>query len=182
MPAKMAMLCAMSAKVPAWLSIPFIVIADQLSKALIFAWLVNASSPLSAWRAAEAGIYVAPVQITPFFNIVTVWNTGISFGMLDDTGYNLTYLLIGVALAITFGLGIWLWREQGRLAMAALALVIGGALGNLVDRVRLGAVFDFLDFHVAGYHWPAFNLADSCVVIGVALLVIDSIVLRSTTS
>lgn len=165
-----------------WLAIPVIVLADQLSKAFVFAWLVDAPDVLTAWRGAEAGMYVRPVAITPFLNIVTVWNTGISFGMLNNGGYDLTYLLIGVAIAITLVLGIWLWREQGRLAMAALALVIGGALGNIIDRARLGAVFDFLDLHVAGYHWPAFNLADSCVVIGVALLIVDSIFLPKTNS
>ncbi|MCP5933988.1 signal peptidase II, partial [Klebsiella pneumoniae] len=82
------------------------------------------------------------------------------------------WLLILLTGAVTAGLLVWLTRVQSRLQAAALGLVIGGALGNLVDRLRHGAVTDFLDFHVQGYHWPAFNLADSGIVLGVALLLI----------
>ena len=171
----MAVSGAMRFKIYAWLAIPFIILADQLSKAAIYSYLAGTESLIRAWRAAEAGSYAHPIEITGFFNLVTVWNTGISFGMLDNPGYSLTPLLAVLTLIIVLALGIWLWREARLFPALALALIIGGALGNMVDRVRLGAVFDFLDVHIAGYHWPAFNLADSCVVIGVALLVIDSI-------
>jgi signal peptidase II len=68
---------------------------------------------------------------------------------------------------------VWLWRAQGRLIGAALGLIVGGAIGNIIDRYRFGAVFDFLDFHAFGWHWPAFNVADSAIVIGVGLLLLD---------
>jgi signal peptidase II len=72
-------------------------------------------------------------------------------------------------------LAVWLWRALRSIPAAALGLVIGGALGNVVDRIRFGAVFDFLDVHVAGWHWPAFNVADSAISVGVAVLLIDSL-------
>ena len=112
------------------------------------------------------------VEVLPFFNLVLAHNRGVTFGLLatdDPAGRWLLILLTG---AVTAGLLVWLVRVQGRIQAAALGLIIGGALGNLVDRLRHGAVTDFLDFHVQGYHWPAFNLADSAIVLGVALLLI----------
>ena len=83
------------------------------------------------------------------------------------------WVLALLALAIVAALSVWLWRAQNRLVAAALGLLIGGALGNVLDRLRHGAVMDFLDFHLGVYHWPAFNLADVAVVSGVALLLLD---------
>ena len=70
---------------------------------------------------------------------------------------------------------IWMWKADTVLLATALGLVVGGAIGNVIDRILHGAVFDFLDFHIAGYHWPAFNVADSAITIGVAFLIIDSL-------
>jgi signal peptidase II len=85
------------------------------------------------------------------------------------------WLLLGFALAVAGGLGVWLMRARNRWLGAGLGLVIGGAIGNAIDRVRLGAVVDFLDVHAAGYHWPAFNVADSAITVGVLLLLFDSL-------
>lgn len=114
------------------------------------------------------------IEVTPFFNLVMVWNRGISFGMFQtgDTG---RWVLIALTGAIAVGLLVWLWRVQTRLLACALGAVIGGAVGNIVDRVVYGAVADFFDFHVAGYHWPAFNVADSAIVVGVAIMLLDSL-------
>jgi signal peptidase II len=124
---------------------------------------------------------VLPLEVTSFFNLVLVWNRGVSFGMLTSAGHAAPWLLVGLASAIAAFLVAWLWREQRPLPQTALWLVLAGALGNIIDRVRFGAVVDFLDFHLAGYHWPAFNVADSAIVIGAGLLLIDSLFLRRNT-
>ncbi len=85
-------------------------------------------------------------------------------------------ILTVVALIITGVLLAWMWKAETKFTTVALALVIGGAIGNVVDRIRFGAVIDFLDFHASGYHWPAFNLADSAIFIGVVLLLIETII------
>ena len=115
------------------------------------------------------------IRVTPFFNLVMVWNRGVSFGLLSGDAPMRVLLLVALALGIIVWLGFWLWRTPYRFTAAALGLVIGGAFGNIVDRLRFGAVADFFDFHFAGWHWPAFNIADSSIVIGVALLVLDSL-------
>lgn len=112
------------------------------------------------------------VELLPILNLVLVRNHGVSFGMLS--GVVPWWALILLSLAIVAALAVWLWRSQGRAVSMALGLIIGGALGNVFDRVRFQAVTDFLDFHVAAYHWPAFNLADVAVVCGAALLMLDS--------
>lgn len=118
------------------------------------------------------------IEVTPFFNIVLVWNRGISFGLLSAGSAWMPWLLSGVAIVIAGALLVWLTRVETRLTAAALGLVIGGAVGNVIDRVFYArqAVTDFLDFHVGGYHWPAFNVADSAITVGVGLLLIDSLI------
>lgn len=117
------------------------------------------------------------IPVTPFFNLVMGWNRGISFGLFDGDSAVNVWILPLVALAIVAALVVWLRRVQGVWLASAIGLVIGGALGNVVDRLRFGAVADFLDFHVAGYHWPAFNVADSGITVGVTMLVLDSLFL-----
>ena len=118
------------------------------------------------------------IEVTSFFNLVAVWNTGVSFGFLAGYSDWMPLALSAFAVAVTIGLAIWLWRSEGRVLAIGLGLVIGGAIGNVVDRLRFGAVVDFIDLHAAGYHWPAFNLADSAITIGVGLLLIDSFTRR----
>ena len=133
---------------------------DRLTK-----WLI-----LDVWNPWEARH-----AVTPFFNVVIVWNTGVSFGLLQSGSSLAPLLLSGLALAIVTALAVWLRRAENRLVASALGLVIGGALGNTFDRLVFGAVLDFLDFHVAGYHWPAFNVADSAIVVGVIALLYDGL-------
>jgi signal peptidase II len=114
------------------------------------------------------------VPVTSFFNLVFWRNRGVSFGLLSADHTAVPWLLSALALAVVAGLLIWLARDQ-RLWMAVpIGLITGGALSNIVDRLRHGGVTDFLDFHVAGYHWPAFNLADAAIFVGVALLLLVS--------
>jgi signal peptidase II len=115
------------------------------------------------------------IVVTPFFNLVLVWNRGVSFGMLQGLGAALPLVLSAVALAVVVGLTVWLSRTEQRPSAFGLGLVIGGALGNVVDRVRYGAVADFFDFHLAGYHWPAFNLADAAICVGAVILLADGL-------
>lgn len=116
-----------------------------------------------------------PITVTGFFNLVMVWNRGVSFGLFqqgDDAG---RYLLTGFAVIVGLVLIVWMLRSSTRLGVAGLALVAAGALGNAYDRVVFGAVADFLDFHFAGYHFWAFNVADSAITIGVGFLLLDAI-------
>ncbi len=135
-----------------------IVILDQASKVWLIGWLEGQDG----WLA-----------VTGFFNLVMVWNRGISFGMLQS-GEAGRWLLVLFSILICLGLGVWMRRQTHRMPILALGAVIGGAAGNIIDRVWRGAVADFFDFHLMGYHWPAFNVADSAITIGVAMLLYDS--------
>jgi len=120
------------------------------------------------------------VSVTPFFDLVLAWNTGISYGWLQDMGATgQTLLMAGKAVAIVL-LAIWMSRAQTRLAVLGLGLIIGGAIGNAIDRIAYGAVVDFALFHIAiggkTYSWYVFNLADAAIVAGVAALLYDSLV------
>ena len=129
-----------------------------------------------------AGVATGEVrEVLPFFNLVLVWNRGVSFGMFGSA--SVPWLLSGIALAVVVGLLVWLRRTDNGLVALGLALVIGGALGNVIDRIRFGAVIDFLDFHAFGWHWPAFNLADSAICVGAVVLVLDGLLApRSETT
>ena len=112
-----------------------------------------------------------PVEICDYFNLIKVWNTGISFSMFNDYGNIGKIALITFALAVVVFLLHWMNKEENRWKVFGLGLIIGGALGNVVDRIRAGAVLDFLDFHYKSMHWPAFNLADTFICIGAFLLI-----------
>jgi signal peptidase II len=114
--------------------------------------------------------------VAPFFNWVLVYNPGAAFSFLADAGGWQREFFIGLTLVITSAL-LWMLKnsQQNKLLSIALVLTIGGALGNLFDRIVHGHVVDFIQWHVAGYYWPAFNIADSAICIGAALLVWDAI-------
>ncbi len=115
------------------------------------------------------------LEVTGFFNLMLIYNRGVSFGLLDSEAALVPWLLSGLAVAIVIGLVVWLRQIEGRWPGVAVGLIVGGAVGNVIDRLRLGAVIDFLDLHWAGFHWPAFNLADSAITLGVALLLVDGL-------
>lgn len=115
------------------------------------------------------------LEITGFFNLVRVWNRGVSFGLFASGSPWTPVLLSALALAVAGALTWWLSRADSRRLVWALGLIIGGALGNAIDRTLYGAVMDFIDLHWAGYHWPAFNVADSAISIGAVLLVWDAL-------
>ena len=118
------------------------------------------------------------VGVTSFFNLTLTYNRGISFGLFNG-GAGVNAFVFSLAAAAIIGVLIyWLSRASSPLLAVAIGLIIGGAVGNVIDRIRLGAVVDFLDFHIGSLHWPAFNLADSAICIGVAAMLMDSLFLR----
>lgn len=138
---------------------------DQVSKSFIV-------------TSAQSG--ALPFVVLPFFRIVLVHNTGISFGLLTRVPPHASHwmpLLITIATSlIVCMLAVWLWRAREKHVILSLGFIIGGAAGNILDRARTGAVVDFLDFFIGNYHWPAFNIADSAIFIGVVILVLMGIV------
>ncbi len=136
-------------------------IADQMSK-----WAI-----LESFR--SVGSQMTP--LTPFLNLVLVFNPGISFGLFGDHSLFGPYAFTAFALLVTLILIVWAYKTPDRLSRLYLSFVIGGALGNVVDRIRWGAVVDFIDLHALGYHWPAFNLADSAITSGVAALLLNNL-------
>lgn len=115
------------------------------------------------------------IPLTDFLNVVLTRNYGVSFSLFYDKGDLTRWLLIGVSSLITLFLAWWLTQLISKLARVGVAMIVGGALGNIADRVLFGGVTDFIDFHYAGIHFPAFNVADSAITIGVALFIFDSL-------
>jgi signal peptidase II len=115
--------------------------------------------------------------VWPVFNLTLVYNTGAAFSLLADAGGWQRAFFIAVATLVTLIMAVWLsrLRPDERLTGWGLALVIGGAIGNLIDRLRIGKVIDFLQWHWQEWYWPSFNLADSAITVGVALLLIDGL-------
>jgi signal peptidase II len=139
---------------------------------ILLAFTLDQATKLVALAALGRG----DVQsVLPFFDLRLSFNPGISFSMLAQTFAGRPVVLAGTTLAIVGLLAILLIRSKTRWEAIAFGLIIGGALGNALDRLRIGAVVDFLDLHLWGYHWPAFNLADTGIVIGVAALILSSI-------
>lgn len=141
-----------------------VIVLDQLSKYLAITFI-----PLNS-TAVNGAIPVIP----DVFNLVLAFNKGAAFGIFGQIE-NDTYrhLVLGAAILCALG-SLWFFlREFGRTAIGrfALALILGGAIGNVIDRVRVGAVIDFLDFYWGNYHWPAFNIADSCICVGVGIVI-----------
>jgi len=145
-------------------------------KGLVLSFVIVGLDQLSKWWIVE---YVMNppqrIEVTSFFNLVLAHNRGVSFGMFATGSETGKWILVAVATVISLFLVRWLWQARQPLSIIALGLIIGGAVGNIIDRVLIGAVVDFLDFHVAGWHWPAFNVADTAICIGAAGLIFDSI-------
>ncbi|MBE1236413.1 lipoprotein signal peptidase [Phaeovibrio sulfidiphilus] len=147
----------------------------------LLALLVIAADQASkVWIAFELMNPPRTIEITGFFNLVLVYNTGVSFGLFSNGSPWSVYALAGLALLVCVALLWWLRRVETRAQMLALGLIVGGAFGNVVDRLVYGAVVDFLDVHAFGHHWPAFNVADSAICVGAAFLVYDAFFARKT--
>ena len=135
-----------------------VVVLDQISKWVVLNHLMAPPRTL---------------PITSFFNIVLTWNRGVSFGLLSTSNPYGPWLLAAIACGFIAVLVLWIWQAETKMMVVAFGLVLGGAVGNLSDRLRFGAVTDFLDFHALGYHWYTFNIADSAIVVGVALILLE---------
>lgn len=122
-----------------------------------------------AWARAALNLGEA-IPVLPFFDLTLGFNRGVAFGLLNAAG-GLVVMLVTAAISLMFS--FWFWRERRPFSQLGLALVLGGALGNLLDRVARGEVTDFIDLHVLEYHWPAFNLADAAISFGAVVLLID---------
>ena len=139
--------------------------ADQASKY----WVLNHTSLPEGDR----------ISVLPVFDFVLTWNMGISYGLFQQHEALGRWLLIGLTALATVLLAVWLWRSRDRvIACVALALIIGGALGNLIDRIVFGGVVDFLYLHYGSFSWYVFNLADCAIVAGVGALLYESLRLR----
>ena len=122
------------------------------------------------------------LAVTGVLNLVVARNEGVSFSLFNEFGTTWgRWLLFALALAIVAGIVVWLRRTDRAWPAASLGLIIGGALGNAYDRAVWGAVADLFDFHLAGFHWPTFNPADTAIVVGVGLLILDSLFERRRT-
>jgi signal peptidase II len=117
-----------------------------------------------------------PVAVLPFFNFTLAYNSGAAFSFLADAGGWQRWFFVALALAISAGLVVWLYRLQANVwgEAVAIALILGGALGNVIDRLWHGHVIDFIDVYYQSWHWPAFNVADSAITVGAVLLVLQS--------
>lgn len=148
----------------------------RLANGLVISVLVVvADQAVKAWILEHVMLPPRVIEVTSFFNLVLTWNRGVSFGLFNNESPYNAWVLPLIAVGIVGMLLAWMARNDDRLVRVCLGLIIGGAVGNLIDRIRFGAVADFLDFHVWGWHWPAFNIADSAISIGVALLIAESL-------
>ena len=146
----------------------FAALLDQISKIAVLNYF------------GESGCANHLVPVTGFFDFVLTCNRGISFGFFNQPGQPaLGFWIFSVfAAVVVLVLVVWLYRVRSVFLAVAIGLIIGGAIGNVVDRLRLGGVIDFLYFHVGAWYWPAFNLADSAICLGVAAMLLDGLLLR----
>lgn len=154
-------------------------ILDQVSKWWIITktYIGEGHDPnLLTWLFSRAPRFDMPIDpVTPFFNLVMVWNKGVSFGLFNNPESEAVFILSTFSLLIAGGFFLWLLTLNRIFPALACGMIIGGAIGNVWDRLRFGAVADFFDFHYMGYHWPAFNVADMAIVVGVIFLMIDTL-------
>lgn len=118
--------------------------------------------------------FSGPITLTPYVDLVLVWNRGISYGLFQQNADLGRYFLVALSVGAAIGFGIWLWRSHRFMSALALGLLVGGAIGNGIDRLFRGAVVDFILFHWGSWNWYVFNIADAAIVAAVALLLSDS--------
>lgn len=145
---------------------------------LFVAFIAVVIDQITKWWFME--VFLKPpinfVSIMPCLNIVKTWNKGISFSMFASDSEMGRWALVSLSVAIVIWLLFWLRKEENKRIMVALGFIIGGAIGNLIDRIRIGAVADFINVYYDTYHWPAFNGADSFIFIGAAIILISSFI------
>ena len=154
-----------------------IVLIDQLSKGALIN-LITGRVPLSApaWELIPVPYLMA--HVTNFFNVVFTWNPGTSFSLFRALGETAPMVIVVITAFVIGAISYYMFTRAAAHERLPLAFIIGGAIGNLVDRVRFGAVVDFLDFHIGGAYWPAFNVADVFICLGVGLYVLNWLMAR----
>lgn len=152
-------------------------VLDLLSKGYLL-YLITHMVPLSgdAWTLVPVPYLMA--HVFDFFNIVFTWNPGTSFSLFRAMGESAPFVLIALTSGVVGFILYYLFARARTYEVIPLSLVAGGAIGNILDRIRFGAVIDFLDFHIGGIHWPAFNVADICIVLGVGLYLLNMYLAR----
>jgi len=145
-----------------------------------FSALIALADQMIKWLVQQSMAYGQSVEITSFFNWVHVWNKGAAFSLFADGGGWQRYFFIAIAVVVSAVLVKLIRNSHQRTEALALAMVLGGAFGNVIDRVFRGYVVDYLDFHWQSWHWPAFNLADIFIVLGVLIVLATSV--RAETS
>jgi lipoprotein signal peptidase len=152
----------------------------MLARGLILALVILLADQASKWWILEIVDLdqVRQVVLTPFLNLTMVWNRGITFGLFSGGGPWNALILAAIAVVIVAVLLRWMARAETRLVALALGAVAGGAIGNVIDRLRFGAVVDFVDVHAWGFHWYVFNVADAAIVCGVGVLLADALFRR----
>ncbi|MCQ2581690.1 MAG: signal peptidase II [Alphaproteobacteria bacterium] len=155
-----------------------VIALDFITKSYLL-FLITGRVPLfgNAW-----GLVPFPylmTHVTNWFNIVFTWNPGTAFSMLRGLGNNASWVICVITGIIIFVIMRYLFKRASDYERLPLALIVGGALGNLIDRIRFGAVIDFIDWHIGGWHWPAFNVADVCICVGVGLYIINWLFARN---
>ena len=154
-----------------------LIVLDQISKGILI-YMISNQVPLfsNAWDLIPVPYMMN--QVTNFFNIVFTWNFGTSFSFFRSLGESYQFIIIFITgLIIGFMFHYFFFKAKSY-ERVPLMFIIGGALGNLIDRIRFGAVVDFLDFHFGGLHWPAFNFADICISFGIFLYILNLIINR----
>lgn len=146
---------------------------------VLAAFALGLDQALKLWVVALSGGDPMRIELTPFLNMVMAWNRGVSFGLFHDSDLGPWPLLV-LSGGFSIVLLVWMARAPQVLLRLALALMIGGALGNAIDRVRWGAVADYIDVYVGTWHFWAFNLADAFISVGAALLIADSLFRRES--
>ena len=149
-----------------------VVLADQITKAILL-FLITGSAFVygPAWSVIPVPYQMA--HVTNFFNVVFTWNPGSAFSLFRTLGEGYPIAMIAFTGVIILLILYYLFRRAQSYERVPLILIAGGALGNLIDRIRFGAVIDFLDLHIGGWHWPAFNVADICISVGVCLYILN---------
>lgn len=154
-----------------------VILLDQITKSMLLI-AITGGLPLfgNAWSVVPYPYLMG--RIANWFNIVFTWNPGTSFSLLRNVGNAAPWIISIITGLIIFAILRYLFKRASKYEMLPLALIAGGALGNLIDRIRFGAVIDFIDWHIGGLHWPAFNIADACIVIGVGLYILNWLIVR----
>lgn len=150
--------------------------ARGLSLALA-ALILMADQATKLWILHRADFSEGPLAMLPFMNLTLVWNPGISYGMFQANGWG-RWVLVALTVAGIIGLGVWLMRARVPLVVLGIGVIVGGAAGNLIDRVAYGAVVDFVHLHAGGYSWYVFNIADAAIVLGVVFLLWDAFITK----